>query len=74
MLWNTDSFTNVQSIMPMETSSVQLLYALLLLEHGVLCVLPMLGAALLFSDTGWDFGTCCFGPVPPEEGDGKRGR
>lgn len=56
--------------MPMEASSVQLLYALLLLEHGVLCVLPMLWAALLFSDTGWDFGTGCFGPVPPEEGDG----
>lgn len=30
-------------------------YAVLLLEHGVLCVLPMLWAALLFSEAGWDF-------------------
>lgn len=28
---------------------------MLLLEHGVLCVLPMLWAALLFSEAGWDF-------------------
>lgn len=27
-------------------------YAVLLLEQGVLCVLPMLWAALLFSETG----------------------
>lgn len=31
-----------------------LCYAVLLLEHGVLCVLPMLWAALLFSEAGWD--------------------
>lgn len=32
-------------------------YAVLLLEQGVLCVLPMLWAALLFSEAGWDFWT-----------------
>lgn len=30
-------------------------YAVLLLEHGVLCVLPILWAVLLFSEAGSDF-------------------
>lgn len=45
-------------------------YAVLLLEHGVLCVLPMLWAALLFSEAGWDFwagwtGAAATPPPPP---------
>lgn len=40
-------------------------YAVLLLEQGVLCVLPILWAALLFSEAGWDFWTCCVPAVSP---------
>lgn len=40
-------------------------YAVLLLEHGVLCVLPILWAALLFSEAGWDFWTGCVPAVSP---------
>lgn len=49
-------------------------YAVLLLEHGVLCVLPMLGAALLCSDTGWGFWTGWATAVPPGQTTRKRGR
>lgn len=50
-------------------------YAVLLLEHGVLCVLPMLWAALLFSEAGCDFWAGWTGaaaatpPPPPVEGE-----
>lgn len=37
----------------------------MLLEQGVLCVLPMLWAALLFSDAGGDVGTGCLPAVSP---------
>ncbi len=49
-------------------------YAVLLLEHGVLCVLPMLCAALLFSEAGCDFWTCCVPAVSPRQkaGEGRR--
>lgn len=44
-------------------------YAVLLLEHGVLCVLPILWAALLFSEAGWDFWVGWVGVgVPPADG------
>lgn len=39
---------------------------MLLLEQGVLCVLPMLWAALLFSEAGGDVGTCCLPAGAPE--------
>lgn len=47
-------------------------YAVLLLEQGVLCVLPILWAALLFSEAGWDFWICCVpavSPIDTEEGE-----
>lgn len=46
-------------------------YAVLLLEQGVLCVLPMLWAALLFSEAGWDFWTCCVPAVSPRQRAGE---
>lgn len=42
----------------------------LLLEQGVLCVLPMLCAALLFSEAGGDVGTCRL-PAASPEGKGR---
>ena len=48
-------------------------YAVLLLEHGVLCVLPILWAALLFSEAGGDFWTCCGPAVSPREGGREEG-
>lgn len=40
-------------------------YAVLLLEQGVLCVLPVLCAALLFSEAADITGTCCRPCVSP---------
>lgn len=45
-------------------------YAVLLLEHGVLCVLPILWAALLFSEAGCDFWIGCVLAVSPTAGEG----
>lgn len=47
-------------------------YALLLLEQGVLWVLPMLWAALLFSEAGGDCGTCCLLAESPKERERER--
>lgn len=47
-------------------------YAVLLLEQGVLCVLPILWAALLFSEAGWDFWVCCVPAVSPRRRAGER--
>lgn len=33
----------------------------------MLCVLPILWAALLFSEAGWDFWTCCVPAVSPRQ-------
>ena len=49
-------------------------YAVLLLEQGVLCVLPILWAALLFSEASWDFWTCCVPAVSPRHRAGEGGR
>lgn len=46
-------------------------YAVLLLEQGVLCVLPILCAALLFSEAGWDGWTCCVPAVSPRHRAGE---
>lgn len=46
---------------------------MLLLEQGVLCVLPMLWAALLFSEAGGEVGTCCRPAVSPAV-DKEKGR
>lgn len=46
-------------------------YAVLLLEQGVLCVLPILWAALLFSEAGWDFWVCCVPAVSPRRRAGE---
>lgn len=46
-------------------------YAVLLLEQGVLCVLPILWAALLFSEAGWDFWICCVPAVSPRHRAGE---
>lgn len=45
---------------------------MLLLEQGVLCVLPMLWAALLFSEAGGVVGTGCLPAVSPV-GDKEKG-
>jgi hypothetical protein len=44
----------------------------LLLEQGVLCVLPMLWAALLLSEAGEEVGTCCLPAVSPAVKDKKQ--
>lgn len=50
-------------------------YAVLLLEQGVLCVLPILWAALLFSEAGgWGFWACCRPAVSPGYGGGRVGK
>lgn len=46
---------------------------MLLLEQGVLWVLPMLWAALLFSEAGGVVGTCCLPAVSPAV-DKEKGR
>lgn len=53
-------------------------YAVLLLEQGVLCVLPILWAVLLFSEAGWGFWFgfwfCCVPAGSPRHGEeGRRG-
>lgn len=47
-------------------------YAVLLLEQGVLCVLPILWAALLFSEAGCDFWIGCVLAVSPRAGEGAQ--
>ena len=44
-------------------------YAVLLLEQGVLWVLPTLWPGLLFSEAGRGFWTCCLPAVSPTQGE-----